>query len=250
MSDDDSPPNAPIGPGDFASTHWSIVLAAGHRSSPGSREALAALCRDYWFPLYAYARRRTRDAHEAQDLTQAFFAALLEKNYLAAVRPERGRFRAFLLTAFKHFLANEWEKAQAQKRGSGVAPIPLDFVAGESRFAHEPADELTPERLFERQWVLSLLDRVLRQLRDEFARDGKLDQFERLKVFITPQTSAVSHSDVARELGITEGAVSVAAHRLRRRYRELLRAEIAQTVAGPGEVDDEIRSLFAAFGVR
>jgi RNA polymerase sigma-70 factor (ECF subfamily) len=232
---------------EFASTHWSIVLAAGHRSSPDSREALAALCRGYWFPLYAYARRRTCDAHEAQDLTQEFFTALLEKNYLAAVRPERGRFRAFLLTAFKHFMANEWEKAHAQKRGGGVAPIPLDLVAGETRLAHEPADELTPERAFDRQWVLSLLDRVLGQLREDFTRNGKLDQFERLKVFITPQTTAVSHGDVARELGMTEGAVSVAAHRLRRRYRELLRTEIAQTVASPGEVDDEIRSLFAAF---
>jgi RNA polymerase sigma-70 factor (ECF subfamily) len=247
MSDDDSQPNAPIGPSEFASTHWSIVLAAGHRSSPGSRGALATLCTSYWFPLYAYARRRTRDLHEAQDLTQEFFAALLEKDYLAAVRPERGRFRAFLLTAFKHFMANEWEKAHAQKRGGGVVPIPLDFVAGESRFIREPADGLTPERLFERQWVLSLLDRVLQHLRDEFARAGKLDEFDRLKVFITPQTSAVSHSDVARDLAITENAVAVAAHRLRRRYRELLRAEIAQTVAGPGEVDDEIRSLFAAF---
>ncbi len=248
MSHDDSLPNAPIGSPEFASTHWSIVLAAGHRSSPGSREALAALCRGYWFPLYAYARRRTRKVHEAQDLTQAFFAALLEKDYLATLRPERGRFRAFLLTAFKHFLANEWEKAQAQKRGGGVASIPLDLVAGETRLAHEPADELTPERAFDRQWVLSLLDRVLGQLREDFASNGKLDQFEQLKVFITPQTSAVSQADVARELGMTEGGVAVATHRLRRRYRELLRAEIAQTVAGPGEVDDEIRSLFAAFG--
>lgn len=181
-------------------------------------------------------------------MTQSFFVALLEKDYLAAVRPERGRFRAFLIAAFKHFMANEWEKAQAQKRGGGVAPIPLDFSAGESRFTRELADDLTPERLFERQWVLSLLDRVLGQLREDFARDGKLDQFERLKVFIAPQPTAVSHSDVARELAMTEAAVAVAAHRLRRRYRELLRAEIAQTVAGPGEVDDEIRSLFAAFG--
>ena len=242
--------SVPAGATQFTGTHWSIVLAAGHPSHPACRESLAKLCQAYWFPLYAYARRRTHDVHEAQDLTQEFFAELLEKNYLAVASPERGRFRAFLLTAFKHFMANEWDKARAQKRGGGVAAIPLDFVSGETRYALEPADELTPDRAFERQWVLSLLDRVLGQLREAFARDGKLDQFERLKVFITPQTSAVSHGDMARELGMTEGAVAVAAHRLRRRYRELLRAEIAQTVASPGEVDDEIRSLFAAFGVR
>lgn len=250
MSDDRTPPDPSVGPAEFASTHWSIVLAAGHRSSPGSRDALATLCRAYWFPLYAYARRRTRDVHEAQDLTQAFFVALLEKDSLASVHPDRGRFRAFLITAFKNFMANEWEKAHAQKRGGGVAPIPLDFDAGESRFSREPTDELTPERLFERDWVLSLLDRVLDRLRDEFERGGKLDQFERLKVFITPQSTASSHAEVARELGMTEGAVAVAAHRLRRRYRDLLRAEIAQTVASPDEVDDEIRNLFEALAAR
>lgn len=235
------------GAAQFTLTHWSLVLAAGHPSHPACRQSLTALCQAYWYPLYAYARRHARDVHEAQDMTQAFFTELLEKNYLAAASPERGRFRAFLLTAFKHFMANEWDKARAQKRGGGVAPLPLDFAAVESRLSLEPADELTPDRAFDREWVLSLLDRVLGQLREEFARGGKLDQFERLKVFIIPQTSPVSHGDVAREIGMTPGAVAVAAHRLRRRYRELLRAEIAQTVATPGDVDDEIRSLFAAF---
>jgi DNA-directed RNA polymerase specialized sigma24 family protein len=242
------PSSDPAGAAQFTGTHWSIVLAAGHQSHPACRQALAALCRAYWFPLYSYARRRVWDAHQAQDLTQEFFAELLEKNYLAVASPERGRFRAFLLTAFKHFMANEWEKARAQKRCGGVAPISLDFVSGETRYAVEPAGELTPDRAFERQWALSLLDRVLGQLREDFACDGKLDQFERLKVFITPQASTASHGDVARELGMTEGAVAVAVHRLRRRYRELLRGEIAQTVALPGEVEDEIRCLFAAFG--
>jgi len=232
---------------DFASTHWSIVLAAGHRSSPDSRAALAKLCGAYWVPLYAYARRRVLDVHAAQDLTQAFFAQLLEKNPLAVARPERGRFRAFLLTAFKHFLANVRDQARAQKRGGGVAPLPLDFASGESRLTREPADNMTPERLYERQWVLSLLEQVLARLRDEFIRAGKERHFEQLKVFITPQTAPASYAELAPALGLTEAAAAVAVHRLRRRYRELLRAEIAQTVASPNEVDDEIRSLFAAF---
>jgi RNA polymerase sigma-70 factor (ECF subfamily) len=230
----------------FASTHWSIVLAAGHRSSAESGKALAELCRTYWFPLYAYARRHTRHVHEAQDLTQGFFAFLLEKDSLAGVLPERGRFRAFLLTAFRHYMVNEWNKARTQKRGGGVPPISLDFVRGEERYSLEPADRLTPERLYERQWALSLLDHVLKRLHDEFTGAGKAWQFALLKVFITPQAAGVTQAEAARQLGMTEGAVAVAVHRLRRRYAEILRAEIEETVADAADVDDEIRDLFAA----
>jgi RNA polymerase sigma-70 factor (ECF subfamily) len=242
----DSDSSGPGGAGGFASTHWSTVLAAGQPSSAPAREALATLCRQYWYPLYAYVRRRVRDVAGAQDLTQEFFTQLLEKNYLAVARPERGRFRAFLLTALKHFMANEWDKARAQKRGGGMAAISLDLASGEARYAAEPAHSLTPERLYDHQWALSLLYRVLERLRDEYTRAKKLAQFEKLKVFITPQSAPTSHGEVAGELGMTPGAVTVAAHRLRRRYRELLRAEIAQTVAGPEDVEDEIRRLFAA----
>jgi RNA polymerase sigma-70 factor (ECF subfamily) len=189
-----------------------------------------------------------RNVDEAQDLTQGFFARLLEKDYLAVAQPERGRFRSFLLTAFKHFLTNEWDKARAQKRGGGRSPISLDFVAGEERFVREPADELTPERIYDRHWALALLEQVLGRLRDEFVRDGKADQFEQLKIFITPTTTTISYADVAAKLGVSQGAVRVAVHRLRHRYRQRLRAEIAQTVAEPGDVEDEIRSLFRALG--
>jgi RNA polymerase sigma factor (sigma-70 family) len=248
MPDDPSDMRPAAGKRHFATTQWSVVLAAGRRSSPDSSEALAALCQTYWYPLYAYVRRRVGNVHEAQDLTQAFFAKVLEKNYLAVAQPERGKFRAFLLTSFKNFLANEWDKARTLKRGGGKAPIPLDFESGESRFSFEPIDDLTPERLYDKQWALTLLKQVLGRLREEFMRAGKEQQFLHLKVFITGEASLGAYAEAARELGMTEGAAKVAAHRLRRRYRELLRAEIAQTVAEPSEVDDEIRSLFATLG--
>jgi RNA polymerase sigma-70 factor (ECF subfamily) len=207
---------------------------------------MAELCTRYWYPLYAYARRQTRDVHEAQDLVQGFFATVLEKDYLATVTPERGRFRAFLLTAFKHYRANEWEKNRAMKRGAGVAKVPLDFVIADRRYALDPADHLTPDRAYERQWVLNLLDGVLDRLRGEYVAAGKIQQFERLKSLIVPHSSASDHADLARDLGMTAGAVAVAAHRLRRRYAELLREQVAQTVADSAEVEDEIRSLFTA----
>lgn len=240
-------PRSARGPHEFETTRWSLVLAAGHRSSPDAQAALTTLCRSYWFPLYSYVRRRVGNRDEAQDLTQAFFVQLLEKDYLAVARPERGKFRAFLLTSLKHFLSNQWDKARAQKRGGGRAAIPLDLAAGESRYCLEPMDELTPERLFERQWALTLLEQVLRRLREESVATGKERQFERLKAFVAGQSSAGAYAAAAEALGVTEGAVKVAVHRFRRRYRELLRSEIAQTVAGPADVDDEIRSLFATF---
>jgi DNA-directed RNA polymerase specialized sigma24 family protein len=173
---------------------------------------------------------------------------LLERNDLAVAQPERGRFRAFLLTAFKHFLANEWEKASAQKRGGGRAPIALDFETGESRFTFEPAVELTPERLFDRQWALTLLDHVLSRVRASYVSAGKEVQFEQLKPFLAGPSASEAYTEPARALGMSEGAVKVAVHRLRRRYRELLREETAQIVSGRDEIEDEIRSLFAALG--
>ncbi|MBI5758171.1 MAG: sigma-70 family RNA polymerase sigma factor [Planctomycetales bacterium] len=235
---------------DFQTTHWSLVVAAGQRLSPQSDRALSELCRKYWLPLYGYVRRRVTDVHEAQDLTQDFFCRVLERNFFAAADPGRGRFRAFLLTSLKHFLANEWEKGRTQKRGGGLSVIELDFAVGESRLSLEPAHEETPERLFDRQWALTLLDLVLARLRIEFREAGKEDQFEQLKPFLSGarERSGENYVDVGRAAGMTAEAVKVAAHRLRQRYRELLRAEIAQTVAQPGDVDDEIRDLFHVLG--
>jgi RNA polymerase sigma-70 factor (ECF subfamily) len=232
----------------FASTHWSVVVAARRRSSPESREALATLCRAYWYPLYAFVRRQGYSAADAQDLTQGFFARLLQKQFLAAVEREKGKFRSFLLAAMKHFLANERDRARAQKRGGGaiVSLETLDFETAESRYRREPAHNVTAERIFERRWALTLLDRVLDRLVAEYAVAGKALLFEQLKDCLTAPDSARSYAELAATLAMTEGAVKVAVHRLRRRYRELLRDEIAQTVADPREVDDEIRQLFAA----
>ena len=242
-----SSPDPASGDLHFDTTHWSLVVAAGHRSSADSEAAMAELCQTYWYPLYAYIRRRVTDVNEAQDLTQGFFARLLEKNDLAAAQPERGRFRAFLLTSFKNFLSNEWDKLRALKRGGGQALISLDFESGETQFCLEPSHDLTPDRLYDRQWTLTLLKRVLDRLRDESTRTGREQHFEHLKEFITGQPDEGGYADVAVRLGMTAGAAKVAAHRLRQRYRALLRSEIAQTVADPKQVDDEIRNLFATF---
>lgn len=230
----------------FASTHWSVVLAAGQLESPQSNEALATLCKIYWYPLYAYARRRLGRPDEARDLTQGFFAEVLEKAYLQAVDPQRGKFRAFLLTAFKHYLAKERDRAAARKRGGGRRSLPLDFQAGESRYLLEPADPETPENVYQRRWALTLLEQALAQLRQEFTNAGKQPLFEGLKDTLTGDGPAQTYARLAEVLDTTEQAVKVAVHRLRRRYREVLRAAIAQTVASPDEIDDELRDLFAA----
>jgi len=233
--------------GQFAATRWTVVLTAGQTASPQAGRALEELCRAYWYPLYAYVRRRGYDVHEAEDLTQEFFARLLAKNYLADVDRAKGKFRSFLLASLKHFLANEWDRAHAAKRGGGQLFLSLDTKTAETRYLSEPADELTAEKLLERQWALALLDQVLDRLQAEFVADGKAAQFEQLKVFLTEGKGSTSYASVAAKLGTTEGAVKVAAHRLRRRYRELLREEISHTVATPAEVEEEIRHLFAAF---
>lgn len=230
----------------FATTHWSLVLAAGRRASPESADALVALCRAYWYPLYAFVRRQGYRPEDAQDLTQAFFARLLEKNYLADADRQRGKFRSFLLAALKHFLANERDRARARKRGGGQTVLSLDFAVAETRYGHEPADPMTPERLFERRWALTLLDRVLGRLQDEHVAAGKGPWFERLKEFLTREPGATSYRDVAQRAGTTEGAVKVAVHRLRKRYRQLLEEEIGHTVTRPEEVEDELRQLFTA----
>jgi RNA polymerase sigma factor (sigma-70 family) len=214
--------------------------------SPQAHQALETLCRNYWYPLYAYVRRQGHSAHDAQDLTQAFFARLLEKNYLADVQREKGRFRSFLLASLKHFLANEWDREQALKRGGGKRLIALDEESAESRYKLEPKDDLSADKIYERRWALTLLDQVLAKLRGEFEKDGKLDQFETLKQYLSGGRTSVSYAQAADKLGMNEGAIKVAVHRLRKRYRELLRAEIAQTVATASEVEAEIRYLFAA----
>jgi len=230
----------------FASTRWSLIAAAAVRDSPECEEALATLCGLYWYPLYAYARRRLPQAQDAQDLTQEFFARLLEKDYLQQADRRRGRFRAFLLTAFKHFMAKEHERVHALKRGGGRKLLPLDFNRGERRYHQEPSHEATPEILYERSWGLMLLEQGLTRLREELAGAGKERLFECLKGTLTVEATPRSYVELAGELGMTAEALKVAIHRLRRRYGELIRAEIAQTVTTPEEIEDELRELFAA----
>jgi RNA polymerase sigma-70 factor (ECF subfamily) len=230
----------------FATTRWSLVLAAGDKAQPESQTALAALCQIYWPAIYVFFRRQVTDIHEAQDLTQAFFARLLEKDILAVAQPTRGRFRAFLLASARNFLLNEWDRNKAHKRGGGHKILNLDFRQHDSKPSFEPADPSTPERLYERQWALGLLEQAMIRLRGEFAKAGKEAIFDGLKSTLSGAQPDVPLAEIARSLGITANAAKVAAHRLRNRYRELLRAEVAQTLADPEEIDDEIRHLFAA----
>jgi RNA polymerase sigma factor (sigma-70 family) len=237
----------PHGGAEFATTHWSLVIRAGDRRLPDADAALAWLCERYWYPLYAYVRRHGRDAQDAQDLTQAFFTRLLEKDTLAAAAPERGRFRSFLLAAMKNFLGNEWDREQARKRGGGRARSTVDLETGESRLDKVAAQGLSPERIYEQQWALTLLELVVSKLEAEFVAEGKGRQFELLKPAITGE-GALETEDVAAELGMSAEAVRQAASRLRKRYRELLRAEVAATLAEPADVDEEIRRLFEILG--
>lgn len=221
-------------------------MSAGCGGGSQSGRDLARLCEDYWFPLYAFVRRSGYEAADAEDLTQEFFARLLEKQCLAAADPQRGKFRCFLLAALKHFLANEWNRAHAQKRGGRQGVMSIDFQAAEDRYRLQAADTLTPERLYERRWALTLLEHVLGQLREEMAREGNSALFDQLKELLTGQSGSRSYAEIANELSTTEGAIKMAVHRLRRRYRTLLKAQIAQTVAGPEDWEDELRHLFAA----
>lgn len=231
-------------PMQFSTTQWSLVLAAGRRGTVESNSALERLCKSYWPPLYAYVHRCVSNLQEAQDLTQAFFERMLEREYLKDADPLRGRFRSFLLTAFKHFLSKEWEKAKAEKRGGAVHRISLDF---DSHSSPLPNDSQTPEKIFEREWAVTLLARVMHRLQRDMERSGKGRQFELLKHFLNGDGADFTFADVAAELGQSEAAARMAASRLRQRYRELLRDEIAQTLTSKDDIDDEIRSLFAAF---
>jgi DNA-directed RNA polymerase specialized sigma24 family protein len=231
----------------FATTHWTAVLAAGRRSTPQADVALEELCRTYWFPLYAYVRRRGHAREDAQDLTQAFFARFLEKNYLEGLSGERGKFRAFLLASLNHFLTNEWDRARRQKRGGGVATLSLDWQDADTRYQIDPADNLSPDKLYDRVWAVTLLERVLARLRVENVSDGKAPAFEKLKPFLTFGRAALPYAEAAAALNLSEAAARVAVHRLRRRYRELLREEIRQTLSDPAQVEEEMRSLFNSF---
>ncbi len=230
--------------GRFETTRWSLVLAVGNRQDGHSERALEQLCRAYWPPLYAYVRRRVDSIDEAQDLTQAFFERVLEKDYLSDATPQRGRFRAFLITAFKHFLANEWDRQKALKRGGGLRRISLDFDSDGATARIEPRDHETPDQIYERQWTLTLLERVMRRLQREMERAGRGAEFSRLKSFIIGQ-SAESYAQAAADIGVSESAARMAASRMRKRYREILRDEIAQTVPSLDDVDDEIQHMFA-----
>jgi RNA polymerase sigma-70 factor (ECF subfamily) len=243
-----SPTPSAAGSGDiFATTHWTVVLTAGRRSTPQADRALEELCSIYWYPLYAYVRRQGRSREDAEDLTQGFFASFLKRNYLEGVSSEKGRFRAFLLTALKHYLSNEHDRASRQKRGGGEKPLSLDWQDAESRYQIEPADQLSPDKLYDRAWAVMQLEKVVGRLREESAAEGKAELFESLKPFLMVGKGAIPYAKAAADLGTNEGAVRVAVHRLRRRYRELLRQEIAQTLSDPAMVEEELQALFSAF---
>jgi len=229
----------------FVTTHWSVVLTAGRSDSTRAQNALASLCQIYWYPLYAYVRRRGYQPPDAQDLTQEFFARLLEQNWIAQADRSRGRFRTFLLSTLSHFLTNEWHKAHAKKRGGAVQLVPIQLDTAETRYGAEPVDKLTPKQCYERRWALALLDEVLDRLRRECESEGKAELYAALSSCLVGDRQSQPYTALAAKLSLSEGAVKVAVHRLRQRYRQLLREEIAHTVASPAEVDQEMRYLFA-----
>jgi RNA polymerase sigma-70 factor (ECF subfamily) len=236
----------PAGSSDsFERTHWSVVMSAGNQQSPLAQAALAKLCQTYWYPLYVFVRRQGRSAEDAQDLVQGFFAKAIEKNFVAAAEPEKGRFRSFLLLALKRYMANEWDHDHREKRGGGKDIVSLDEQDTELRYKAEPADEISPGKAFERQWALTLLQQVLDRLSAEFSSAGKARLFEELKVFLSGEKGG-SYAEIGVRLGITEATIKVTVHRLRLRYRELLRLEIANTVSSPEAIEDEIQDLCAA----
>src|SRR5271170_4894486 len=242
MTNGQTMPTLP-GSSQFPTTRWTLVVAAGDPRRKEARSALVSLCENYWYPLYAYLRRRGYPADQAQDLTQEFFMRVLEGRYLDRADPAKGRFRSFILTSLKFFVADEQDRQRARKRGGGLLVAP-EFSSGEERYQREPAHDETPERIFERRWALSVLDRVVERLRDEFVRHGHPEHFERLKMFLLGKSDA-PYAALAREMNTSEGALKVAIHRLRKRYRDLFRQEIADTVADPAEVESELRFLAA-----
>jgi len=245
MSESESRVRADPLPGQFHTTRWSMVQAAGSGDTPSAQDALAVLCESYWYPLYTYLRKRGSSANEAADLTQGFFARLLDKRDLAAADREKGRFRAFLLTALKHYVSNEAERARAEKRGGARAILSLDVEAAEGRFAIEPADERTPEDAFSRSWALVTMERAMERVRDDYLRADRLELFERLRQCMTDAQEA-PYRELAEQLGMNESAFKVAVHRVRKRFRECLRREIAETLSDAGEVEAELQDLFEA----
>jgi RNA polymerase sigma factor (sigma-70 family) len=244
MDGEGSSAAVPLTSREFTTTHWSVVLAAGQQESPGAQAALEQLCRTYWYPLYAYVRRQGCGSHDAQDLTQGLFAHLLRKDFLSGVGPEKGRFRSFLLACLKHFLADQWEKARTAKRGGTDAELLLDLEQAEERYQREGRVEASAESLYERRWALDLLDHVLDRLRLEAVASGREVVFDELQSCLLGERPTETYTRLGARLGLSETAVKVTVHRLRQRYRELLRQEIAHTVARPEEIDEEMRYLF------
>jgi RNA polymerase sigma factor (sigma-70 family) len=240
-------PSTEAAAGQFAATHWSAIVRAGGPDSHAASEALEQLCRVYWYPLYAFARRHGCSPSDAEDLTQSFFARLLEQNFIARADPEKGRFRTFLLTLFKRFLANEWHREHAQKRGGFRAVVSIDSALAESRFEAEPAHGEQPDALFERQWAMTLLDQVMDRLREEYVASGRGSLFEQLEACLIQDAAALPYADIAVRLNLTEAAIKMAMHRLRARYQAILREEIGKTVARPEDVELELQDLFNAF---
>jgi RNA polymerase sigma-70 factor (ECF subfamily) len=230
----------------FATTHWTVLLNAADSRAPGAREALEKLCRAYWYPLYAFVRRKGHDSHDAQDLTQEFFARLLAQHFLHDVHPDKGKFRSFLLASMNHFLAKEWRRDGALKRGGGSITFSLDAEAAEGHYRLEPAHHLTPEALFERRWAMTLLDEAMAGVREDYRAEGKEQLFNELKTMLSGERTEARYAEIAPRLGMTESALKKAAQRLRERYRDCLRTGIALTVAKPDEIDGEIRYLFGA----
>lgn len=241
MTTGNSSPRQPL----FLTTRWSIVLSARDHASSSSTLALESLCRTYWYPLYVFVRRQGNGAHDAQDLTQEFFARLLEKDYLQSVEREKGRFRTFLIMAMKRFLMNEWDKAHTRKRGGNIPHLALDADLAESRYLAEPSEIHPADQVYERRWALTLLDQAMARLRSDYEGSGREKEFEHLKGSLTAGRGEVSYQEIAGALQMTEGAARVALHRLRKRFREVFREEIASTVSTSAEVDDEVRHVVA-----
>jgi RNA polymerase sigma-70 factor (ECF subfamily) len=236
-------------PSHFPKTSWTIVLAAAHKPTEDSRTALARLCEAYWKPVYAFVRRSGHDREQAQDLTQAFFALLIEKDFVKVADPLRGRFRSFLLTAVKRFLANEYDRTQRLKRGGGQVALSIDLIEAENWYAPATTDSATPESLFERRWALSLLERAMANLRTEFVDAGKARHFERLTPFLNREADGARYAELAEQMGVSPGSLRTLVHRMRGRYRELVRTEIAQTVAAPEDIDEEVRFLLSVMSL-
>jgi DNA-directed RNA polymerase specialized sigma24 family protein len=227
----------------FATTRWTIVLRAAVENTPESNAALAEVCKAYWYPLYAYVRRQGFDPHTAQDLTQEFFAKLIEKNYLAGADRQRGRFRWFMITAFKCFLANEFDRVHAQKRGGGEKPLSLDQMTAEERYAHEPSDTMNADLIYDRRWALDLLARARTRLNQQYAEGDKARRYELLSPFLPGGEPTASQAALGEQLGLSENAVKQEVHRMKKRLAELIRSEVEQTVSHPDDVDDELRHL-------